>query len=107
LVEWTTDDHFIYRIAKPPHSDPLTFQPSFMAEPIVPVEIFTDGGSIPRVLWGIPGLSPWGLGPAYVVHDYVFVVHRCNWDAPDHVKQITFEQSAEILAELGKALIEH
>jgi hypothetical protein len=38
---------------------------------------------------------------------YLFVVHRCNWNAPDHVKQITFEQSAEVLAEVGKALIEH
>jgi hypothetical protein len=68
--------------------------------------MYTDGGSIPRVFWGIPGLSPWGLGPAYIIHDWIFEVHRCHRPAPPEVAQITFNQSALILAEVGKALIE-
>jgi hypothetical protein len=67
--------------------------------------MYTDGGSVPRVFWNIPGLSPWSFGPAYVVHDYIFAVHRCGWDDPV-VSQIKFEESAEILAEVGKFLIE-
>jgi hypothetical protein len=108
LVEWTSEDLFVYR--RTGNKNPLAFQPSFMAPSrkwIMPPDIVTDGGSIPRLLWSIPGLSPWGLGPAYVIHDYLFIVHRCGWDAPPEIKQITFEQSAEVLAEVGKALIEH
>jgi hypothetical protein len=108
LVEWTEENQFIYR--KTDNKKPLAFQPSFMVASgkwIIPEDIYTDGGSIPQILWSIPGLSPWGLGPAYVIHDYLFVVHRCGWLAPPEVAQITFEQSAEILAEVGKALIEH
>jgi hypothetical protein len=67
--------------------------------------MFTDGGSIPRFFWKHSGLSPWGFGPAYVIHDYIFAVHRCGWDDPD-VASITFEQSAEVLAEVGKTLID-
>jgi hypothetical protein len=108
LVQWTSEDFFVYW--KTNNKNPLKFQPSFLAPSnlwIEPENIVTDGGSIPRVFWGIPGLSPWGLGPAYVIHDYLFIVHRCGWTAPAYIKQITFEQSAEVLAEVGKALIEH
>jgi hypothetical protein len=67
--------------------------------------MYTDGGSVPRAFWNIPGLSPWSCGPAYIIHDYIFAVHRCGWPDPV-VSQIKFEESAEILAEVGKVLIE-
>src|SRR5262249_41845045 len=57
---------------------PLSFRPSFMTTPIVPEDMFTTGGSVPRVFCSIPGLSPWGLGPAYIIHDWLFFVHRCK-----------------------------
>ena len=85
-VDWTEEDLFIYR----PGKDPLWFRPSFMKSPIRPVEMYTDGGSVPRVFWNIPGLSPWALGPAYVIHDYIFLVHRCGLPDPE-VAKITFE----------------
>ena len=103
LVEWDREDEFIYRIRD---NNPLRFKPSFMTEFIVPHEMYTDGGSVPRVFWSIPGLSPWGLGPAYIIHDWLFYVHRCNLPAPEHEINITFDQSAIILAEVGLALIE-
>jgi hypothetical protein len=69
--------------------------------------MYTDGGSVPQVLWGIPGLSPWALGPAYIIHDWIFEVHRCpNIKATPEEKAITFEESALILAQVGKALVE-
>ena len=40
----------------------------------VPANFITDFGSIPHVLWNIPGLSPFGrLRRAYAVHDKLFV----------------------------------
>jgi hypothetical protein len=102
VVQWDHEDHFIYL----KQSNPLSFQPSFMTTAIVPENMYTDGGSIPRIFWSIPGLSPWGLGPAYIIHDWIFEVHRCHRPAPPEVANITFEQSALILAEVGKALIE-
>jgi hypothetical protein len=62
--------------------------------------------AVPARRAGIPGLSPWALGPAYVIHDWIFLVHRCNLPAPPEVKAITFQQSAQILAEVGKSLVE-
>jgi hypothetical protein len=41
-----------------------------------------------------------------VIHDWLFEVHRCHRPAPPEVAAITFEQSAQILAEVGKSLIE-
>lgn len=106
VIEWSGEDEFIYR-PDPDRSKRLSFQPSFLKIPIVPEVMYTDGGSIPRIFWSIPGLSPWGLGPAYIIHDWLFLVHRCHRTAPPEVTAITFEQSAQILAEVGKSLIEH
>jgi hypothetical protein len=108
-VDWIGEgregDKFIFRKKL---ADPLSFRPSFMTTPIVPEDMFTTGGSVPRVFWSIPGLSPWGLGPAYIIHDWLFFVHRCNPpNVPAEVRNIDFRQSALILAEVGKALIEH
>lgn len=102
-VDWTEEDRFIYR---PRNNDGLWFKPSFMSSRITPTEMYTDGGSVPRVFWNIPGLSPWALGPAYVIHDYIFLVHRCRLPDPE-VAKLSFEDSALVLAEVGKSLIAH
>jgi hypothetical protein len=104
-IEWDKQDNFIYR---PQKNKELSFQPFAWIgtdKRITPKLMYTDGGSVPRAFWNIPGLSPWSFGPAYVIHDYIFAVHRCGWDDPV-VSQIKFEESAEILAEVGKFLIE-
>ena len=103
VVVWRRQDKFIY---VPDNNDLFSFKPSFMTKRIVPGLMYTDGGSIPRVFWSVPGLSPWAFGPAYIVHDWLFVVHRCHWPAPPEVQAITFQQSAQILAEVGKSLVE-
>lgn len=102
VVQWAREDKFIYLKT----SNPLSFKPSFLNTPIVPETMYTDGGSVPRIFWSIPGLSPWGLGPAYVIHDWLFEVHRCHRNAPPEVAAITFEQSAQVLAEVGKSLVD-
>lgn len=105
-VEWDKQDNFIYR-PDPSPMRRLSFQPHAWIgtdKRITPTLMYTDGGSIPRFFWNVAGLSPWGFGPAYVIHDYIFAVHRCGWPDPV-VSQITFEESGEILAEVGEALI--
>jgi len=109
LVEWHRENGFIYRKTKT-EGAPVKFRPSGWPtnEFIVPDDMFTTGGSVPRVFWSVPGLSPWGLGPAYIIHDWIFEVHRCpnRWAAHPDVAKITFEESALILAQVGKSLIE-
>lgn len=101
VLEWDRPDYFYYR--KSPTA-PLTFKPSFLDEPIIPGEMYTDGGSIPEVFRGIPGLSPWAVGPAYILHDWLFKVKRCGFEAPPAEKNMKFRQSAQVLAEVAFAL---
>lgn len=95
-VEWIAPDCFAYR---PDALDGLSFQDS-TGRTITPETIFTDGGSIPRLLWGIPQLSPWGYAPAYIVHDWMFEAHRCEKE------DYTFEDSVRVLSEVIKTLME-
>jgi Protein of unknown function (DUF1353) len=102
VVQWVAEDKFIYL----KQTNPVRFKPSFMSVEIIPDTMYTDGGSVPRIFWNIPGLSPWALGPAYIVHDWLFEVHRCRRTVPPEVADITFEQSAQILAEVAKSLVD-
>jgi hypothetical protein len=107
------DGKFVFIPAK---EDPLTFtyRPSrdtakeFVIEPDA---IYTDGGSVPRIFAGVKGLSPWDYGPAYVVHDWLFVAKRCRSGGSTDPKyafidDFTFKDSAEMMGAGLKALIE-
>jgi hypothetical protein len=98
-VRWNAPDCFIYI---PSATNPLRFTASDK-KVITPEKMYTDGGSVPRILWGIPGLSPWGYAPAYIVHDWLFEAH--HQDNPEY-RDITFDRSAEIIAEGIKTLME-
>lgn len=99
-VRWDAPDCFIYI---PSATNPLRFTASDN-KVITPKEMYTDGGSVPRILWGVPGLSPWGYAPAYIVHDWLFEAHHQG--NPEY-REITFDRSAEILAEGIKTLMEN
>ncbi|WP_430911796.1 DUF1353 domain-containing protein [Methylobacterium sp. sgz302541] len=97
-VRWLKENYFLYI---PFASDPLTFVGTD-GKKIVPQTIYTDGGSIPPMLWGVRGFSPWGYGPAYIVHDWLFVQHHCkigDWQS------VSFEDSARILGEVIDTLV--
>lgn len=47
---------------------------------LTPEDIVTDGGSIPRLLWNLPGMSPWDYLPAYLLHDWLFTCKPCSFD---------------------------
>ena len=97
-VEWIGENSFIYR---PVPADPLTFVTSD-GRKIEPGLMFTDGGSIPPILWSLPGFSPWGYGPAYIVHDWLFTQHHCHYPGWE---QISFDQSATVLGEVIETLM--
>ncbi|GAB6041449.1 serine protease [Endothiovibrio diazotrophicus] len=70
---------------------------------IMPGLMNTDGGSVPLILHSLPKFSAWWYGPGYIVHDWMFVAHKCG-TMPDN--NISFEESATILAEALKTLME-
>ncbi|MGX9350790.1 DUF1353 domain-containing protein [Shimia sp. W99] len=113
------DGRFLY---VPRAGDALTFKRSLDANPsegsavIVPEAFFTDGGSIPRAVQAMPGFNAWGFGPAYVIHDWVFVARKCMNDeahfdedlaTPEMEKlaKMTFRESAQVMAETIKTLV--
>ena len=63
----------------------------------------TDGGSIPRILRAYKKASAWYYGPAFIIHDWIFVAFKCGIK-PDN--SIGFEESADIMAEVMKTLTE-
>ena len=116
LVVWVGEDKFLYW----PTKDPLTFtlSPELHAKlgvrTIRPGLMYTDGGSIPRALRAFDGFSPWGYGPAYIMHDWIFAAHHClvqgNPDPKEpieyeKVSRFTFPDSAQLLAEVMKTLM--
>jgi len=122
MVFWVGEDKFVYY---PFYDDPLVFKlPRSMAQKlgsdvttIRPGAIYTDGGSIPSAVRGWAGLSPWGYGPAYIVHDWLFVAHHCivtdqvalhdkrDLAEVDKVRNVDFQMSADMLAAVIDALV--
>lgn len=98
-MEWTGPDEFVFRQNK---ARPFYFKRAD-GERIEPHSMKTDGGSIPRALWGVKDLSPWSYGPGYIIHDWLFEAHHCG--LPE-VKQHTVASSADVLEECLKTLME-
>lgn len=98
-VEWIDRDVFRFI---PDREDPLTFTRA-SGERIVPGEMTTDGGSIPRPLWMLRDYSPWGYAPAYIVHDWLFEAHSCNLSG---YQQYTLDSAADVLSEVIKTMME-
>ncbi len=100
------DGNFLY---VPSGGRPLVFKrPAGVDGPaeIQPGLLFTDGGSIPKLLQIFGPLSPWGYGPAYVIHDWLFVVHHCFVDGTPRpgTVDLSFPQSVDILGEAIRTL---
>ncbi|MFF0919194.1 hypothetical protein ACFYE8_05760 [Rhizobium leguminosarum] len=87
-----------------PHA-PLTFRrPGVNSAPIVPSVMYTDGGSVPKIVQPFKGFNPWGYAPAYMIHDWIFTAHHCLDDGrrdPIYtaVEHINFHDSAVVLGE--------
>ena len=99
IVEWRKPDLFAYR---PDAKQPLSFVRR-RGQEIKPELMFTDGGSIPRPLWVLRNYSPWGYGPAFIVHDWLFHMQNCK--LPGYEKY-SVEEAATIMSEVMKTMME-
>lgn len=103
IVEWNGYDLVARRptfVLRPNPEAPFRYTTA-AGRVIEPRLMDTDGGTIPLALHGIGKFSPWGYAPAYIIHDWLFVAHKCALPPDD---DITFEQSADILGEAIKTL---
>lgn len=103
---WVAEDKFVFA---PDPRNPLTFMRKNNTQ-IKPGIMYTDGGSIPKIVQPITGFSPWGYAPAYMIHDWIFTARHCIVDGLkdsryDDVAKIKFNESALILAEVIKTLV--
>jgi hypothetical protein len=71
-VVWETPDRFLL---KRDTQRPFRFL-RHNGDVIEPQNLHTDGGSVPRMLWGYEGFSPWQFAPAYLIHDWLYESHR-------------------------------
>lgn len=120
---WIGGDKFIY--VPGPAARNFTFRTAHNDRVIAPGLMYTDGGSIPRAIQAFKGFSPWGYGPAYIVHDWIFYARHCYVDARnddlrryDDVVRFRdvqsavgygdddFNSSAIVLAEVVRSLID-
>jgi hypothetical protein len=91
LVEYRGGADYAYR---PDPAQPFRFTRA-NGHIIEPGTMVTDGASVPRVLWAVPGLSAMDYLPAALIHDWIFTDHHCNptsfW---------SFEEANDVLGEV-------
>ena len=109
MVMWVGYDDFVYI---PSPALPFAFETAISGKPIQPGLMYTDGGSLPRIAQIFNGFSPWGFGPAYAIHDWIFFARHCRIDGKDgpwfdDVRNISLDDAAFILAEVIKTLIDY
>jgi len=100
LLAWISPD--LFRFVQPADPASQFLYRRFDGTEIRPGNMDTDGGSIPKLLVGLPGFSRWGFAPAFFIHDWLYIAHKCG-SAPDN--QWSFEATALIMAEAMKTLI--
>ena len=99
-VTWIGQDSFLY---EPDPVNPLYFKRSD-GTVIQPATMYTDGGTIPMALRAIKSYSPWGYAPAFIIHDWLFVMKQCQ--LPGYEK-FNLEAAAEVMSEAVKSLMEN
>lgn len=97
-VTWNGMDDFVFDA----HSSNQFSYKTSKGQIITPQLMFTDGGSVPRILRGLKKFSSWGYAPAFIVHDWLFTAKKCNY-MPDG--GVDFHATAEIMAEAMKTLM--
>jgi hypothetical protein len=100
VVEWVDQDRFLF---VPDTQDPLTFTRK-NNEVLRPERMFTDGGSTPQALRALKSYSPWGYAPAFIIHDWLFVMKQCRIAG---FEKYDLESAATIMAEVMKTVMEN
>ena len=81
FVMWVGEEKFVY--VPGPDGKNLAFETTSLGRVIAPGMMYSDGGSIPRAAQVFRGFSPWGFGPAYIIHDWIFYGRHCYVDPDD------------------------
>lgn len=85
---WRLLEKCVYHLTEPGGAEWVCVDPDFI----------TDFGSIPRLLWWVRGLSPFGrLRRAYVVHDQLYQVPRVQ--SASGKRPVTRKEADRILLE--------
>jgi hypothetical protein len=100
IVQWRKPDEFLFI---PSVDHPLKFTRSRNGDVIQPDRMWTDGGSIPRPFWVFKNYSPWGYGPAFIIHDWLFHMQDCRLPGYD---KYDLNTAATVMSEVMKTLIE-
>ncbi|MGD9784874.1 MAG: hypothetical protein AB7E80_13645 [Hyphomicrobiaceae bacterium] len=98
-IRWLSQDTFLF---SPDPADPLVFTRSDGTS-IQPQTMYTDGGTIPLALRAIKAYSPWGYAPAYIIHDWLFVMKQCKLKG---YETWTLDDAANVMSEAIKTLME-
>jgi hypothetical protein len=75
-LKWVGPSNFQYI---PDPDDPFRFirhdENGEVRGVVQPEKMRTTGGSVPKIIQLVPGLSSWDYGPAYMIHDWEFEAH--------------------------------
>jgi len=83
-LRWVSGDSAKARLLEyvPDPATPFAFTTSD-GRRIAPGRFLTDGGTIPDVATVVSGIDRYGYLPAYMVHDWEYVLHHCNKLPPE------------------------
>ena len=100
ILKWLTPELFRYI---PDPDDPFRYlrknSAGKVTETITPLEMDTDGGSLPKLAQVMLNTSSWAYGPAYMIHDWEFAAHYMAQNNPDFKFKKSFKQVNLTLAE--------
>lgn len=100
-VTWNGIDQFVF-VPNPQLPFSYTTSAKLGSLVVTPQMMPTDGGTTPRILRGSQRYSSWGFAPAFIIHDWIFHANKLGRLAAP----ITFEESADVMAEIMKTLME-
>ena len=94
-ITWLSPRLYLYR---PARGNPLTYTTDNGTKIILSDVFETDGATIPRIFWSIPGFSPFDFFKAALVHDWLYEMHHAG------TSPIDFYEANEILEEACVAI---
>jgi len=101
-LRWISGDSAKERLLEyaPDLSAPFAFITS-EGRRIVPDRFLTDGGTVPDFATLVSGIDRYGYLPAYLIHDWEYVLHHCGSLPPD----VTQEKADRALLEALKTMM--
>lgn len=96
-LQWR--DHPVKAFVYIPSADAPFRYTTSTGDVITPGSLYTDGGSIPRIVTIDKHFVPWRFGPAYLIHDWIFELQHCGLNEDNKYNS---DNAALIMAEVIK-----